>query len=144
MRSTSKMWLQWSDLSPMLKSGAMGCRGAGGTWGTGWWPRGEHNRQRNGWKVMLGTVQLPGIKLGLSSRCRGTIGSWRKVFISIDWEPYAAWPCSVCLYSFSSCFTEAAFCVFPLRHAGEIEVNRIITLLYSVYCKLVGSTNSLM
>lgn len=34
--------------------------------------------------------------------------------------------------------------VFPLRHAGEIEVNRIITLLYSVYCKLVGSTNSLM
>uniref|UniRef100_A0A8B9DGH6 DDRGK domain-containing protein 1 n=1 Tax=Anser cygnoides TaxID=8845 RepID=A0A8B9DGH6_ANSCY len=52
MRNPSKMRRrrQWPDLGPTSRSGETGCRGAGGTWGTGCWPRGEHSRRKSGRK----------------------------------------------------------------------------------------------
>lgn len=98
MRNTSKMWRwqqQWPGLGPMLKSGEMGCQGAGGTWETGWWPRGERSRRKTGWKVTFGSVDLANIETDLNYRREGwwrdAVGSWRKFFSFAYCELFAAW-----------------------------------------------------
>jgi len=96
MRNTSKMWRQqqWPGLSPSLKSGEMGCQGAGGTWETGWWPRGERSRRKTGWKVTFGSVHLANTETDRNSRREGwgssAVGPWRKFFSFADCELFTA------------------------------------------------------
>lgn len=70
-RSTSRMWQQQQGPGPgpTGRNEQRGCPGAAGTWGTGWWPRGEPSRLRSGWKVTLASAHPADIERNLHSRC---------------------------------------------------------------------------